>query len=209
MLRRTAWTQRRKNAGKELAKQNIAAFEALDVDAVITNAGGCGAFLTEYGHLLKDDPEWSERAVSFVQKLKDFSSVLIELDFHQKDLELETPKLITYQDSCHLRNVMHTSSEPRKLLQSIKGAEFREMDKADSCCGSAGIYNIVEADMSMKILDSKMAAVKATEAAVIVTANPGCLLQMKLGIEREGLNDRVRAVHLADLLLEAAGSLTS
>lgn len=198
-----------KNTGKELAKQNIAAFEALDVDAVITNAGGCGAFLTEYGHLLKDDPEWSERAVSFVQKLKDFSSVLIELDFHQKDLELETPKLITYQDSCHLRNVMHTSSEPRKLLQSIKGAEFKEMDKADSCCGSAGIYNIVEADMSMKILDSKMAAVKATEAAVIVTANPGCLLQMKLGIEREGLNGRVRAVHLADLLLEAAGSLTS
>ncbi|MCY8508984.1 (Fe-S)-binding protein [Bacillus mojavensis] len=198
-----------KNAGQELAKQNIAAFEALDVDAVITNAGGCGAFLTEYGHLLKDDPEWAERAVSFVKKLKDFSSVLIELDFHQKDLQLDTPKLITYQDSCHLRNVMHTSLEPRKLLQSIKGAEFREMDKADSCCGSAGIYNIVEADMSMKILDSKMAAVKATEAAVIVTANPGCLLQMKLGIEREGLSGRVRAVHLADLLLEAAGPLTS
>ncbi|MCY8334020.1 (Fe-S)-binding protein, partial [Bacillus spizizenii] len=97
----------------------------------------------------------------------------------------------------------------RQLLQSIKGAEFREMEKADSCCGSAGIYNIVEAEMSMKILDSKMAAVKATEAIVIVTANPGCLLQMKLGIEREGLSGKVKAVHLADLLLEATGHKTS
>jgi glycolate oxidase iron-sulfur subunit len=77
------------------------------------------------------------------------------------------------------------------------------MEKADSCCGSAGIYNIVESEMSMKILDSKMKSAKKTEASVIVTANPGCLLQMQLGIQREGLSSRVRAVHLADYLLEA------
>ncbi|MBU5262708.1 (Fe-S)-binding protein [Bacillus atrophaeus] len=195
-----------KELGKELAKRNIMAFEALEADYIITNAGGCGAFLIEYDHLLKDDPEWSERAAIFVQKLKDFSSVLVELDFDKKGLKLETPQVITYQDSCHLRNVMHTSKEPRKLLKSIEGAEFKEMEKANSCCGSAGIYNIVESDMSMKILDSKMRTAKATHAAVIVTANPGCLLQMKLGIEREGLSGQVRAVHLADLLLEAAES---
>ncbi|MBY8913226.1 (Fe-S)-binding protein [Bacillus sp. YC2] len=192
-----------KEAGKELAKRNIAAFEALEIDYIITNAGGCGAFLQDYAHLLKDEPEWAERARDFVRKLKDFSSVLVELGFHEKNLQAQTPHIVTYQDSCHLRNVMHTSKEPRQLLKSIEGAEYREMEKADSCCGSAGIYNIVESEMSMKILDSKMKSAKKTEAAVIVTANPGCLLQMQLGIQREGLSSRVRAVHLADYLLEA------
>jgi glycolate oxidase iron-sulfur subunit len=185
-----------------LAKRNIQAFEDSNADFIITNAGGCGAFLKEYDHLLKDDSEWRERAASFTGKLKDFSSVLLELNFDQQSLELPE-QIVTYQDSCHLRNVMKTSAEPRRLIRSIKGIEFKEMKNAESCCGSAGIYNIVESEMSMKILDTKMEAAAATRAATIVTANPGCLLQMKLGIERAGLTDRVRAVHLADLLLEA------
>lgn len=191
-----------KELAVQLAKRNIQAFENADADYIVTNAGGCGAFLKEYGHLLKDDPDWRERAKSFTAKLRDFSSVLLELDFEQKSLELPW-QIVTYQDSCHLRNVMKTAAEPRRLLRSIKGIEFKEMKHADSCCGSAGIYNIVESDMSMKILDSKMEAAKATEAATIVTANPGCLLQMQLGIERACLANQVRAVHLADLLLEA------
>ncbi|MCY9152322.1 (Fe-S)-binding protein [Bacillus haynesii] len=185
-----------------LAKQNIQAFEDSNADFIVTNAGGCGAFLKEYDHLLKDDSEWRVRAASFTRKLKDFSSVLLELNFDQQSLELPQ-QIVTYQDSCHLRNVMKTSAEPRRLIRSIKGIEFKEMQNAESCCGSAGIYNIVESEMSMKILDTKMEAAAATRAATIVTANPGCLLQMKLGIERAGLTDRVRAVHLADLLLEA------
>ncbi|MEC3608433.1 (Fe-S)-binding protein [Bacillus glycinifermentans] len=193
-----------KEQAVELAKRNIRAFENINADYIVTNAGGCGAFLKEYEHLLKDEPEWRERAKAFSQKLRDFSSVLLELDFGKKPLELPS-QIVTYQDSCHLRNVMKTSAEPRKLLRGIKGAEYREMKHAESCCGSAGIYNIVESVMSMKILDAKMEAAKATKAATIVTANPGCLLQMKLGIEREGLGNEVRAVHLADLLLEAAG----
>ncbi|ATH94254.1 glycolate oxidase [Bacillus glycinifermentans] len=193
-----------KEQAVELAKRNIRAFENINADYIVTNAGGCGAFLKEYEHLLKDEPEWRERAKAFSQKLRDFSSVLLELDFWKKPLELPS-QIVTYQDSCHLRNVMKTSAEPRKLLRGIKGAEYREMKHAESCCGSAGIYNIVESVMSMKILDAKMEAAKATKAATIVTANPGCLLQMKLGIEREGLGNEVRAVHLADLLLEAAG----
>jgi len=98
---------------------------------------------------------------------------------------------------------MKTASAPRVLLESIKGMEYREMKDADRCCGSAGIYNIVESEMSMQILDSKMEQTKATHATTIVTANPGCLLQMKLGIEREGLTDKVRAIHIVDLLIEA------
>ncbi|MFN2746503.1 MULTISPECIES: (Fe-S)-binding protein [Bacillus] len=197
-----------KDLAVQLAKRNIQAFEALDADYIVTNAGGCGAFLSEYDHLLKSDPDWWERAASFTGKLRDFSSVLLELDFAEKSLELPV-QTVTYQDSCHLRNVMKTSAEPRRLLRSIKGIEFKEMKNADSCCGSAGIYNIVEANMSMTILDSKMEAAQAVQAETIVTANPGCLLQMKLGIERAGLSDHVRAVHLADLLWEAsAGKMT-
>ncbi len=186
---------------KTLAKRNIEAFETLDVDYIITNAGGCGAFLIEYDHLLKDDPVWAERAKAFVAKIKDVSVILVELGFHHKDWHVPN-QIVTYQDSCHLRNVMKTAKEPRLLLQSIAGVEFREMKDVDRCCGSAGIYNIIEPDMSMQVLDYKMEQAKQTKATTIVTANPGCLLQMKLGIEREGLTN-VRAVHLVELLLEA------
>ncbi|ACJ34389.1 (Fe-S)-binding protein [Anoxybacillus flavithermus] len=186
---------------KTLAKRNIEAFETLDVDYIITNAGGCGAFLIEYDHLLKDDPVWADRAKAFVAKIKDVSVILVELGFHKQGWRLPN-QTVTYQDSCHLRNVMKTAKEPRLLLQSIAGVEFREMKDADRCCGSAGIYNIIEPDMSMQVLDYKMEQVKQTKATTIVTANPGCLLQMKLGIEREGLTN-VRAVHLVELLVEA------
>lgn len=193
-----------KESAKDLAKRNIIAFEELNVDYIITNAGGCGAFLVDYDHLLEKDPDWHERAKAFTDKIKDISDILYELDFHKKQ-SLELPyQVVTYQDSCHLRNVMKTSAAPRALLQAIKGMDYHEMKDADRCCGSAGIYNIVESEMSMQILNYKMEQTKATQATTIVTANPGCLLQMKLGIEREGLADKVRAVHIVDLLLEAS-----
>ncbi|WP_141603758.1 (Fe-S)-binding protein [Terrilactibacillus laevilacticus] len=191
-----------KERAKQMAKQNIEAFDQVQADYIITNAGGCGAFLIGYDHLLKDEPEWADRAKYFVSKLKDISAILVDLQFHHQHLRLPD-QIVTYQDSCHLRNVMRTYDEPRKLLKAIGGVTFKEMEGADRCCGSAGIYNIVEPDMSMQILDHKMEHVKETKATTIVTANPGCLLQMKLGIEREGLTGRVRAVHIVDLLLEA------
>ncbi|HDR4866580.1 TPA: (Fe-S)-binding protein [Bacillus cereus] len=192
-----------KSGAKELAKRNIKAFENLNIDYIITNAGGCGAYLVDYDYLLKDDPDWAERAKQFVSKIKDITAILVELDFHKRtDLRL-TPQVITYQDSCHLRNVMRTSSEPRMLLEAIQGATYREMKDADRCCGSAGIYNIVHSELSMEFLDYKMDRVHETETATIVTANPGCLLQMKLGIEREGLSHKIRGIHIVDLLLEA------
>jgi glycolate oxidase iron-sulfur subunit len=191
-----------KEKSKELAKKNIQAFEDLQVDYIISNAGGCGAFLIDYGHLLKDAPKWADRANEFSNKQKDISAILIDLDFHKQNLELPS-QIVTYQDSCHLRNVMKTSVQPRTLLKAIQGIEYHEMKDADRCCGSAGIYNIVESEMSMQILDYKMKTTKETKATTIVTANPGCLLQMKLGIEREGLSGKVRAVHIADFLYEA------
>lgn len=192
-----------KDGAKELARRNIKAFENTGVDFIITNAGGCGAFLIDYDHLLKDDPEWKDRAQKFADKIKDVSQILVEVGFHEK-VKLELPhQIVTYQDSCHLRNVMKTASAPRTLLQSIKGIEYREMHNADRCCGSAGIYNIIESEMSMQLLDYKMVQAKATHAAAIVTANPGCLLQMQLGIEREGQSSTMRGIHIVDLLLEA------
>ncbi|MFP5106881.1 (Fe-S)-binding protein [Neobacillus sp. C211] len=192
-----------KDAAKDLAKRNIRAFEDLNVDFIITNAGGCGAFLVDYDHLLKDDPAWKDRARDFKEKIKDISEILAAIDFHKK-VPLKLPaQVITYQDSCHLRNGMKTAASPRRLLQAIQGAEYKEMKDADRCCGSAGIYNIVESEMSMVMLDAKMIEAKATHATTIVTANPGCLLQMQLGIEREGLSSTMRAVHIVDLLVEA------
>jgi len=192
-----------KKTAKQLAKINIEAFETLDIDDIVLNAGGCGALLIEYDHLLRDEPEWQKRAEKFAEKVKDFSEILIELKFNE-DHYLSLPdQTVTYQDSCHLRNVMKTSSAPRKLLRAIDGTFYKEMKGADQCCGSAGVYNLTEQKMSMQILDDKMIKVKETKAQTIVTSNPGCLLQMRLGIIREGLQDSVRAVHLAELLAES------
>jgi glycolate oxidase iron-sulfur subunit len=192
-----------KSGSKDLARRNIKAFEDLNVDFIITNAGGCGAFLIDYDHLLKDDPVFKDRAKEFTKKIKDISEILVAVKFHEK-VKLNLPsQIITYQDSCHLKNVMKTASAPRILLKAIKGIQYEEMKDAGRCCGSAGIYNIIESEMSMKMLDYKMIQAKNTHATTIVTANPGCLLQMKLGIEREGLSGKMRGVHIVDLLLEA------
>lgn len=191
-----------KDQAKELAKKNIEAFERAGVELIITNAGGCGAFLVDYDHLLKDDPEWSERAKRFVSKITDISAALVELGMHESGMKL-TAQRVTYQDSCHLRNVQKTETQPRQLIRGIEGVEYAEMKDADRCCGSAGIYNIVYPELSMRYLDEKMQRAKDTEATTIVTTNPGCLMQMRMGIEREGLSGSVRAVHLVDLLLEA------
>ncbi|WP_088072638.1 (Fe-S)-binding protein [Gottfriedia luciferensis] len=193
-----------KAIAKEMAKKNIEAFENLGVDYIITNAGGCGGFLIDYDHLLKDDPIWKNRALSFKNKLKDISEILVEVELHKK-VKLSLPEqIITYQDSCHLRNVMKTASAPRTLLKSIQNTIYREMKDADRCCGSAGIYNIVESEMSMQILDHKMKQATNTKATTIVTANPGCLLQMKLGVERENQSNHIEVVHIVDFLLKAA-----
>ncbi|MCF6092659.1 (Fe-S)-binding protein [Microaerobacter geothermalis] len=187
----------------QLAKKNIMAFENGDIDFIVNNAGGCGAMLIEYGHLFHGDSEWEERAKNFTARTKDISQVLVECGGVPFTKEIN--EIVTYQPSCHMNHVQKVRVEPLRLLQSIPGIQFVEMENAESCCGSAGIYNLVHYKESMEILDEKMSYAKDTGATTIVTTNPGCLLQMRMGIEREGLKEKVRAVHLVELLAEAAG----
>lgn len=187
---------------KELAKRNIEAFEKVNADYIVNNAGGCGAMKVEYGHLLASEEEWAERAEAFSAKSKDISQILALCDLPPFNPREER---VTYQRSCHMTNVQNVSKEPIDLLKRVPGIQFVEMDQAEMCCGSAGIYNIVHYDASMQILDEKMQHAKATDAAIIITTNPGCLLQMKLGVEREGLSQSVRVLHLIEYLAEAAG----
>ncbi len=188
------------DGAKKLAKTNIEAFEQTEADFIVTNAGGCGAGLKEYPFLLKEEPEWCERAKVFSEKVGDISTLLAELELPPMKLDAE---LVTYQPSCHLENVMKEKGNVEALLRRIEGVTYAAMPDKEQCCGSAGIYNLVQPRMAMKILDKKMADVRHVQASVIVTSNPGCLLQMKAGIEREGLADSVKAVHIVDLAAEA------
>lgn len=192
---------------RDLARRNIKAFKAAGVDYIVSNAGGCGAILTEYDHLLHEDPQWREDAVWFAERVVDISDLLVRagrsLDFSQdKTQGVAEPVRITYQDSCHLRNVMKSADAPRKLMRQVEGAQFIEMKNADRCCGSAGIYNVTQPVMAGQILDHKMEHVEATGASYLLTSNPGCLLQMKHGIDEQGLSGQMKAVHIVDFLHE-------
>lgn len=186
---------------KKLAKKNIEMLEREKADYLVNNQGGCGAMMKEYDKLLEHEPEWAERAKEFVKKVKDINEILALVD-ELPDLK-PVNEVITYQDSCHLLNVQGVKYQPRQLIQSIPGVQFVEMVGAGTCCGSAGTYNMTHHEHSMKILDAKMVNVQATRATTVVVANPGCLLQMRIGIKRAGLEGKVRAVHIVDLLAEA------
>jgi glycolate oxidase iron-sulfur subunit len=156
----------------------------------------------EYSHLLHDDPQYAEAAKHFAERVQDVSQILLEKGNIPAFASNEDKVTITYQQSCHLRNVMKSGNAPRNLMSRVANVDFVEMQGSDTCCGSAGIYNIVQPDMSFQILDHKMEHVKETKAHYLLTSNPGCLLQMKLGIEREGLSEQMKAVHIVDFLYE-------
>lgn len=192
---------------KSLARVNIRAFKDANVDFIVTNAGGCGAILVEYDHLLHDDPNWKADAKWFAERVIDISDLLVrigrKLQFSERGKsKAEKALRITYQDSCHLRNVMRASDAPRKLMGEIDGVNYVEMKEADRCCGSAGIYNVTQPEMAGQILEHKMVHANNTQAEYIVTSNPGCLLQMKHGIEKHGSPERVKAVHIVDFLFD-------
>ncbi|NMO97935.1 (Fe-S)-binding protein [Paenibacillus lemnae] len=193
---------------KNLASKNISAFQEAGVDYIASNAGGCGALLKEYDHLMKEDqnPSIRNAAVTFAGQVKDISELLqgIGRPLLHKEQDPKTAAVkVTYQDSCHLRNVMRVQGQPRELMQGIPGVQLCELQGSEVCCGSAGIYNMTQPEMSTDLLDHKMENVEQTGAETIVTSNPGCLLQMKWGIERAGTGEHVRAVHLVDLLSES------
>lgn len=185
-----------------LAEKNIAAFQQAEVEWIVSNAGGCGAMLREYPHLLRHHGNLLADAHTFSHSIQDVSQLLLQA---QGALPLHnlSAQLVTYQDSCHLRNGMGVVQEPRQLLRSTPGITLVEMKEADRCCGSAGIYNLTHPGLSLSLLDKKMEDLRATKVDTLVTTNPGCFLQMKMGVLRAGLTHRIRILHLVDLLAEA------
>ena len=180
---------------RECARKNIAAFEGKCLDAIIINAAGCGSTLVEYEGLLKGDPDWSERAKAFSDKVKDLVAWLDQGGVSQSNEQ----STVTYHDACHLCHAQGISSEPRKLVQARAGGEFVELAESDLCCGSAGSYNLTEPEMAERLQARKVRNIIDSGAEIVVTTNPGCILQIQSGLKKAGAG-QVRAVHIADFL---------
>jgi Fe-S oxidoreductase len=184
---------------KRLARRNIDAFLAEEVDAVIVNSAGCGAAMKEYGELLAGDPAYGAKAHALATKVRDVSEFLASLPFEPPSAVLDMT--VTYQDSCHLAHAQRISAAPRQIISSIPGVRLVEMRHADRCCGSAGVYGLSQGEMSLRLLDEKMRDIVESGADVIATSNPGCLAQLEAGLRRRRMHDRV--VHPVELLDQA------
>ncbi|MDE3058758.1 MAG: (Fe-S)-binding protein [Bacteroidota bacterium] len=184
---------------RRLARHNVDVFSQYELGAIVMNSAGCGAFMKEYGHYLKDDPEYSEKARILSSKIKDVSEFLANIEFKIPTEKFN--KRVAYHDACHLAHAQKITAEPRKLLGMIPGIDLVELPEANWCCGSAGIYNVVHYDDSMKLLDRKMENVRTTGAEIIVANNPGCLGQMQYGAKKFGID--VEIIHFATLLKRA------
>lgn len=183
---------------REMARANIDAFEADPNREIVVTAAGCGSTLKEYGHLLKDDPVYATRAQAFAKRVKDFSEFVATEN-------RETPgpihRRVTYQDACHLAHAQRITAQPRTLLKSIPELEFVEMRESSLCCGSAGIYNLLRPEMARKLGERKVGHILETGATEVVTANPGCAIQIATLLREAGSD--IKVTHIADFLDEA------
>jgi glycolate oxidase iron-sulfur subunit len=179
---------------RDLARQNLRAFLGRGLDAVIVNSAGCGATMKEYGELLS-----SAEASEFGRLTRDITEFLASIELAPPRRAVN--RTVTLQESCHLVHAQRIKAAPRELLNAIPGVQLRDMAHPDLCCGSAGLYMLTQPGMSTQILDDKMRDISATGAATIVTANPGCMMQLDRGVRRAGLKARVR--HVVELLDEA------
>ena len=184
---------------RELARRNIDAIVNSGFDAIISNAAGCGSTLKEYDELLEHDPAYADKARQFTGMMRDVNEFLASISLNPRMGAF--PKRVTYQDSCHLAHGQKIRNAPRELLRQVPGLELREMPGADVCCGSAGIYNVLHTDLAMDVLESKMASVNSVHPEIIVTANPGCMIQLRAGANRWGKRQRV--MHVVEVLDEA------
>ena len=191
-----------REAARHLARKNIKAFGGLEFDAILTNAAGCGSTLKEYDHLFTPNEPEHAAAVAFRNKVKDVTEFLAALGLSAPLKPIV--ECVTYQDSCHLLHGQKVREAPRHLLRAIPGVEFVELPYSDICCGSAGVYNVTQTEASLQLLAEKMAFAKATGAKLIATANPGCLLQMRAGVELHGTGQEV--LHVVELLDRAIES---
>jgi len=185
---------------KELARKNIDMFPIEELDAIITNAAGCGSHLKHYDHLLYDDPIYSAKAKDWSRKLKDIHEWLAEIGIRPPNCASE--KLdVTYHEACHLCHGQKITHQPRQVLKAIPGLELREMAESTWCCGSAGVYNITQPEMSAKLLVRKMKHITGTKADIVATANPGCMVQLEAGM-RQNQSD-IKVIHPITLLAQA------
>lgn len=184
------------DGARALARRVIAAFERAEVDFIVNNAAGCGAAMKEYGSLLAADPDWAERAAAFGAKTRDVTEILASapLAAGMQPLNLR----VTYQEPCHLAHAQRISAAPRTLLRAVPGLTLVEMAEASLCCGSAGIYSVTHPEMSGRLRSRKIDHARATGASVIVTANPGCQLQLEAGLRLADGNAAVR--HVVEVL---------
>ncbi|WP_026699656.1 (Fe-S)-binding protein [Salibacterium aidingense] len=183
-----------RDMGRKLAKQNMEAFK--QADTVVGNAAGCGCMLKEYPELFREvDTEWREKAEAFAEKVVDVSKYLHDTGYDKPTAELNTR--LTYHDACHLAHGQGVRQEPREILLDVPGVEMVPMENADRCCGSAGIYNITNPEMAEDVLESKMKNVPE-EVEMISMGNPGCMLQMAMGVKKYGRSANV--VHTVQLL---------
>jgi len=185
-----------KESAKRLAWRNIEVFERAGAEAVVVNVAGCGSVMKEYGVLFADDPKRAARAQAFAEKVKDVAEYLAAID--RRPPRRAIHKRVTYDDACHLYHGQKIRSQPRELIQSLPGVEFVELREADWCCGSAGIYNLTNTDLSLEILAPKLDCIAETKADILVSGNPGCIMQIRAGLERRGIPTQV--MHTIDLL---------
>jgi len=180
-----------------LAKKMIAAFEAAEVDTVVINSAGCGSTMKEYGYLLRDDPAWASRAAAFSAKCRDISEILCELDPQAPRHPLKMR--VAYHDACHLQHAQGVHAQPRKLLKGIPDLDVAEIPEGSLCCGSAGVYNLLQPETANQLGDRKVENLLTTGAEAVLSANPGCLLQLMNGLRRRGLKE-MPTFHMVELL---------
>jgi glycolate dehydrogenase iron-sulfur subunit len=187
---------------RELARRNLEMLDLDRLDAVISNAGGCGSHLKQYAHLLAEDTAYLERARQWDRKAKDIHQWLVEIGYRPPTGELPLGR-VTYDQSCHLCHGQKVVSQPWQILNSIRGIELVELPESDWCCGSAGIYSITQPEQAAKLLERKLDQLESTGASTITSANPGCLLQLENGIRAHPRLAGVRVTHTMILLAEA------
>ena len=180
----------------QLARQTIDAFENAQTDAVIIDAAGCGSNVKEYDHLLRDDPQYAGRAKAFAAKCRDISEFLAELEPRATRHALRLR--VAYHDACHLQHAQGVRTQPRALLERIPQLQLLEIPEAAICCGSAGIYNLVQPEAATQFGDRKASHIAALDADMVVSGNPGCLLQLQSALPRVGRKLPVR--HIVELL---------
>ncbi|MGC9327306.1 MAG: (Fe-S)-binding protein [Candidatus Hinthialibacter sp.] len=194
-----------KKKAVDLMRFNIDLYDKLNVDYIVTDCAACAAACKEYKEIFEDDPEYRDKAKRFSEKVREITEFLAEWPYAAKVEKppFDSPKKVVYDEPCHLCHAQQVWEQPKQVIRSVPGVDLVDLPEADWCCGSAGLYNITHYDMAMKILDRKISNIKSTGADVVLTCNPGCLLQLDYGVRKKKLPMEVK--HIIELLNDGTG----